>query len=325
MNIVYASNDAYVPFLGISLFSLLENNKQLNKISIFILSDKISEGNKEILNRMAFQYRRKIEYIDLKEMRDFIPFHFDTFGFHPIVLSRLFLDVLLNEDIHQVLYLDCDTIVDGSLAFLEKKSLGEDYVAMVPELYMPSANKKLIGLTESEPYYNAGVILFNLDMIRKDRMRERFLQYYQERNGELLYNDQDIINYCCKGRIYRLGQEYNLSPNLVYFPRYFIKKLQPAYYRSSAEEYKSVLKNPIIIHFMGDERPWIRGNHNAYRKKFERYMKLSPWKEFPLIEGQRLYMICYHILNVLTRICPWFRMAFTNLIGINKYAWFGKK
>ena len=40
MNIVYASNDAYVPFLGISLFSLLENNKQLNKISIFILSDK---------------------------------------------------------------------------------------------------------------------------------------------------------------------------------------------------------------------------------------------------------------------------------------------
>ena len=181
-------------------------------------------------------------------MRDFISFHFDTFGFHPIVLSRLFLDVLLNEDIHHVLYLDCDTIVDGSLAFQEKKNLGEDYVAMVPELYMPAANKKLIGLTESEPYYTARVILFNLDMIRKERMSERFLQYYQERNGELLYNAQDIINYCCKGRICRLGQEYNLFSNLVYFSRYFIKKLQPTYYEASAEEYKSV-KKTIIIHF----------------------------------------------------------------------------
>ena len=130
MNIVYASNDAYVPFLGISLFSLLENNKQLNKISIFILSDKISEENRKILNRMAFQYKRKIEYIDLKEMRDFIPFHFDTFGFHPIVLSRLFLDALLDEDIHQVLYLDCDTIVGPSN--LQHLSIGKADAVVPP-------------------------------------------------------------------------------------------------------------------------------------------------------------------------------------------------
>ena len=46
MNIVYASNDAYVPFLGISLFSLLENNRQLDKICVFVLSDSISERTK---------------------------------------------------------------------------------------------------------------------------------------------------------------------------------------------------------------------------------------------------------------------------------------
>lgn len=325
MNIVYASNDAYVPFLGISLFSLLENNRQLDRIRVFVLSDKISDENKGILNHMVLQYGREIEYIDLKEMTDFIPFHFDTFGFHPIVLSRLFLDVLLNDEIQQTLYLDCDTIVDGSLAELEKVDLQGDYVGMVPELYMPVTNKKLIGLKPSEPYYNAGVILFNLKLIRKDGMREQFLRYYQERNGELLYNDQDIINYCCKGRICRLDHRYNLSPNLVYFPRYFIKNLQPAYYRENAAEYSSILKNPVIIHFMGDERPWIRGNHNAYRNRFEKYRDMSPWQNLTMIEGQGLYMMCYHILNVLTRICPWFRMAFTNLIGINKYAWFGKK
>lgn len=325
MNVVYASNNAYVPFLGISLFSLLKNNGKLDKISIFVLADKISEKNKEILNDMVIRYGREIKYIDLKEMEDFIPFHFNTFGFHPIVLSRLFLDVLLDDNINRALYLDCDTIIDDSLEELEKLDFRKDYVAMVPEMYMPAANKKLIGLTATEPYYNAGVILFNLELIRKDRMREHFLKYYQERNGELLYNDQDIINYCCKGRICRLSHAYNLSPNLVYFPRYFIKRLQPAYYCKSAEEYKRILLKPSIIHYMGDERPWIRGNHNAYRKKFKKYRDMSPWKDLPMVEGQRLYMMCYHILNVLTKICPWFRMAFTNLIGINKYAWFGKK
>lgn len=325
MNVVYASNNAYVPFLGISLFSLLKNNEKLDKISIFVLADKISEKNKEILNDMVIRYGREIKYIDLKEMEDFIPFHFNTFGFHPIVLSRLFLDVLLDDNINRALYLDCDTIIDDSLEELEKLDFRKDYVAMVPEMYMPVANKKLIGLTATEPYYNAGVILFNLDLIRKDRMRENFLKYYQERNGELLYNDQDIINYCCKGRICRLSHAYNLSPNLTYFPRYFIKRLQPAYYCKNAEEYQRILLKPSIIHYMGDERPWIRGNHNAYRKKFEKYRDMSPWKDLPMVEGQRLYMMCYHILNVLTKICPWFRMAFTNLIGINKYAWFGKK
>ena len=60
---------------------------------------------------MAIRYDREIVYIDLKEMKEFIPFHFDTFGFHPIVLSRLFLDVLLDREVNQVLYLDCDTIM----------------------------------------------------------------------------------------------------------------------------------------------------------------------------------------------------------------------
>ena len=115
MNVIYASNNAYVPFWGISLFSLLKNNEKMDKISIFVLADKISEKNKEILNDMVIRYGRNIKYIDLIEMDDFITFHFNTFGFHPIVLSRLFLDVLLDDNISRVLRLDCDTIIDDLL------------------------------------------------------------------------------------------------------------------------------------------------------------------------------------------------------------------
>ena len=58
MNIVYASNDAYVPFLGISLLSLLKNNEKMDRINIFVLADGISEKNKGILNDMVIRYGR---------------------------------------------------------------------------------------------------------------------------------------------------------------------------------------------------------------------------------------------------------------------------
>lgn len=325
MHVVYASNDEYVPFLGISLLSLLVNNNELTVLSIYVLSDDISDKNQETLSKLVKRYGRNLEFIDLLKMNELIPFEFDTSGFHPIVLSRLFLGDLLEDSINRVLYLDCDTIVEGSLRELETIYMEKEYVAMVPELYMPEEKKKLVDLCPQDIYYNAGIILFNLDLIRRDDMKTRFLNYYKRKNGKLLYNDQDIINHCCKNHIKRLSHKYNLSPNLRYFPRYFIKQIQPSYYLESRKQYKEILKNPIIIHFMGDERPWIRGNYNSYRKNFIKYKKQSPWKEMKMISGQEWYMMCYHILNLITEFCPWFRIAFSKLIGINKYDWFGKK
>ena len=151
-----------------------------------------------------------------------------------------------------------------------------------------------------------------------------FMDYYRSMNGQLLYNDQDIINHCCKGKILALNHTYNLSTNLSYFPRHFVRKLQPAYDTSSAKDYSRILSSPAIIHYMGDERPWIAGNHNKYRRQYEYYWKKSLWRDEPMIGGQRLYMFCYHVLNLITLVCPWFRMMFSKLIGINKYKWFSK-
>lgn len=325
MHVVYASNDNYVPFLGISILSLLINNRNLTELNLVILSDEISIENRKLLNDIAEEYERNIKFIDIDNLEQWIPFEFDTFGFHPIVLSRLFLGKLLEEDVNRVLYLDCDTVVEGSIEELQYIDMEKEYVAMVPELYMPMHKKELVGISSKESYYNAGVILFNLDLIRRDKMQDKFLEYYCEKKGRLLYNDQDIINHCCNGKIKQLNHRYNLSPNLKYFPRYFIKRLQPAYYSQDTEKYKYILKNPVVIHFMGDERPWIRGNFNAYRKYFMKYKEKSPWKDMVMIKGKEWYMMCYHILNLITFICPWFRIGFSNLIGINKYAWFGKE
>lgn len=325
MNIIYASNNAYAGYLGISMLSLFDNNRDLDEMTVYILSQGIDSGNTQKLCAIAEQFKRKLIFIDVSEFQKLISFTFHTSGFNPIVLSRLFLCRYLPEEVERVLYLDCDIIVNASVGELDKIDFRHNYVAAVPELYMPADKKALIGFAPDETYYNAGVLLVNLSVWRSLDLETVFMDYYRSMNGQLLYNDQDIINYCCKGKILTLNHTYNVSANLPYFPRYFVKKLQPAYDTSAARSYKQILKRPAVIHYMGDERPWIEGNYNKYRKQYEYYYRRSPWKEEPLVQGQRLYMLCYHILNVITLICPWFRILFSRLIGINKFRWFQKK
>lgn len=325
MNIIYASNNNYAKYLGISMLSLFDNNQDLDEITVYILSQEIDRTNTDHLYSIAGKYHRSLNFIDISEFEKLIPFEFNTSGYNPITLSRLFLCSYLPSDMERILYLDCDIIVNGSIKELETISFDGNLVAAVPELNMPVDKKALVGIQKDETYYNAGVLLVNLSLWHSLNVESLFIDYYRSMNGQLLYNDQDIINHCCKGRILTLSHTYNLSTNLFYFPRYFVKKLQPAYDTSSAANYSAILSAPAIIHYMGDERPWIAGNHNKYRKQYEYYFKCSPWKDEPLIEGQKLYMLCYHALNVITLICPWFRILFSKLIGINKYKWFSKK
>lgn len=324
VNIIYASNNGYAKYLGISMMSLFDSNKDLNIITVYVLSQDINSGNLKRLLKIANDYHREIHIIDIAEFEKRIPFDFATSGYNSIVLSRLFLCSYLPSDIERVLYLDCDIIINGSIKELETISFGRNLAAAVPELYMPTDKKALIGFRKEETYYNAGVLLVNLTMWRAQSIETVFMKYYHDMNGRLLYNDQDIINHCCKGKILTLSHTYNLSTNLYYFPRYFVKILQPAYDTHSAVKYSQILSNPVIIHYMGDERPWIDGNHNRYRKQYEYFYRRSPWRKEPLIQGQKLYMFCYHTLNVITFICPWFRILFSKIIGINKYKWFNK-
>lgn len=325
MNVVYVSDNAYAKYLGISMLSLLDHNQDMEEITVYVLSKEIKSDNILRLRKIAEKYRRTVKFIDIEGSDRLIPYALDTSGYNPIILSRLFLGRYLPEEIECILYLDCDIIINGSIKELETISLGRNLIAAVPELYMPTEKKALLGLQKEETYYNSGVLLINLTLWRCEKIEKDFMKYCHLMNGKLLYIDQDILNHCCKGRILTLSHTYNLSTNLFYFPRYFMKRLQPAYDTSSAKKYARILSSPAIIHYAGDERPWIAGNRNKYRRQYEYYYRKSPWRKEPLIQGQRFYMFCYHILNIITFICPWFRIMFSKLIGINIYKWFSKK
>ena len=44
-NVVYVANDNYAVLAGVSMISLFENNKNVKNLSVYILSDCISDIN----------------------------------------------------------------------------------------------------------------------------------------------------------------------------------------------------------------------------------------------------------------------------------------
>ncbi len=325
MNFAYITDNNYVVYCGISILSLLYNNKDIDSIIIYILSNDISDENKDKLTSLVEAYGREIVFIEIAKFYEKINFDYSTAGFNSIVLARLFMAEYIPQKVNKIVYLDCDVIVNGDVSELDEYNLEGKYRAAVPELYMPVDKKLSLGLGKDETYYNAGILVINLELWRTHSLHNKFMSFYKEKKGQLPYNDQDIINYCCKGYILPLAQKYNMNPNLPFFPRWFMIRLQPGYKTTTVEEYRDMIDNPCIVHYLGDERPWIRGNHNYYRSLYEKYKALSPWASVPSVKGKEMYMLFYHLLNLMTKIFPWGRVAFSTYIGINIYKWIKKR
>ena len=67
---------------------------------------------------------------------------------------------------------------------------------------------------------------------------------------------------------------------------------------------------------MGDERPWIAGNLNHYRRAYEKYLAMTPWKGAKKQAGKRVYMLLYHGMDYLTVVCPALRWEISRRLGM---------
>lgn len=101
----------------------------------------------------------------------------------------------------RMLWLDCDTIVDGDISELFEMNMIGYYFAGVKE----HNKKNWIG-----DYINTGVLVMNLEAIRRDKIDDRIIALLNKR--KLDCPDQDAINLLAKGKILFLSSEYNVCP-----------------------------------------------------------------------------------------------------------------
>lgn len=289
MNVLYASDDKFAEILGASLSSLLENNQDCEELNVYILDDGISKKNAEKLNLLLKKYGRTGVFLKVDDVS--IPSSFISDRWPKVAFIRLFISELFDERVSRVLYLDCDTVVNGSLAELWHMDMGEHIIAGVCDCLSPRYHANL-EMDLASPYINSGVMLIDLDKYRSFSVRDKVLRFIEGHSDVIRYPDQDVINAVFEGRILTLAPKFN-SITLFYDFSYddMLKYRKPIKYYSR-EQVKEAVEEPVIIHFTTSFlslRPWIKESAHRYAQKFLFYRSLSPWKEAPLWEDSRSF------------------------------------
>ena len=159
----------------------------------------------------------------------------------------------------------------------------------LPAAYMYHYNR--LGYPPSEGYFNSGLILFDLDIWRKEGIRRAMFEWLAA-NAEkrVLHHDQDVLNGVLHGRIFKLNPAYNLEPG-CFNVFYWLLEEKDNYY-SNITQYltrdewpmlREACENPRVLHFLGRVKPWFKECDHPFAPAWRYFYARSPWKGEPLM------------------------------------------
>ena len=162
---------------------------------------------------------------------------------------RLMAFHYLPAEIHRCLYLDPDTIIRKSLLTLYEMDLEGNYIAAASHMVgrKNRLNLRRLGIREDIRYLNSGVMLMDLDAIRRDFTIEQVLSSTSENIQKLLLGDQDMVNILFGKRTKLIDERiYNLDERTFHMYRH-------------AFDLQTVERETAIIHYNGKYKPWLNG------------------------------------------------------------------
>ena len=273
--------------------------------TIHVLSNALSEENRKELSGLVSAFGGTCRFYDLGDLaaslKERLGRDAETGKFRVTVLARLFAAELLPKTVNRFLYLDSDMIVRHSLIPLFDVDLAGNIAAVCAE---PTIYRDI----SAGPYFNSGMMLIDRGRWMEEKITDRCMEYYRQKNGTLSFVDQDILNAVLAGKVKFVSQRWNFFTNYVYESYASLTDRAPWYKKiCTREDFENSRKDPAVVHFAGDERPWLSGNRNPYREEYEAYLKKTPHAGDAPVKGKEAYMTFYHLVNVLSAKIPGFR------------------
>ncbi|KZX16069.1 general stress protein A [Methanobrevibacter cuticularis] len=331
LHVIYISGNDFMPYAGVSIESLFENNKTFSEIYLHLFDRGIDNSNKEKLEALCKKYNRKLFLYDINEkMYDKILNNKTMQKINLITsintLSKLLIPQIIPKDIEKIIYIDADSLVLGSLENLWNMDITNYYFAAVEDLAVLSMFPQIktsLGLDNNSNYVNAGIMFINLTKWKEDNVEEKFIDFLGDYDS--FFMDQDVFNKVLFDKILIIPLNYNVLPAFYGFSYDYFKysKLESYY---SENEIKDALENPIIFHFARSNivpRPWYSGElfklGNWVNKK--KLIRISPaykdfitsysnssessiWKDEVYIKDERSFI--GRLSYILTAIIPFF-------------------
>ncbi|MFB9278562.1 glycosyltransferase family 8 protein [Cohnella cellulosilytica] len=259
--IAAAADEGYAQHLAAALVSAAVHLPPPARACFYIVDGGLSAVSRELLEATVSDRRVRIRWIRMTPGRlDGI-----RVGGHlsPATYCKILVPELLRRySIDKVLYLDCDVIVLGDLTPIWQEDLRGYALAAIEDIG-GQCRKKALAIPSSSPYFNAGVLLFNLRRWREEHLTDRVLAYAAEHGERLLFHDQDALNAVLHGEWLELPPEWNLQSNML-----------------TANARKAGSEEPIVVHYTGVSKPWHYDNVHPYRSEYYHYLNLTAWRRY---------------------------------------------
>lgn len=285
MHVIFATNDGGVDFLKVALYSLV----------LHVVADKpyvidVLEGEGGISRK------HKAELLSIAGGRFPVVFHdagphleasrialeAANRGRTLMIWARIFSGDILSDIDENVVYLDTDTYVNGDLEDLFRIDLGTAVLGMVPEAIRggrAGTFRRACIPQEVIRYCNSGVLLFNPATWRRERVKERLLDWVARWKDDTRCPDQDALNALFHDRMVHLPPKWNYHDGWV--ERSCRMGLSACTWEGNRpEDVLEAILAPRILHYWGGRKPW-RFNHRPERKRYETAMR-----ELGLVQGR---------------------------------------
>lgn len=175
----------------------------------------------------------------------------------PAAYTRLLIPSIIRDVYQRVLYLDTDIVCEKEgLNQLLQVDLGDHCVGAVRDnKQWRTPNKRVpefaaIG-ARRHPYCNTGVLLIDIDRWIQQDMSPRILMAIQDFPNAIFHSDQSALNIVTQGQWAEMSPIWNWQ--YTYASRFFAELVEPR-----------------LIHFIGPNKPWSKGN-SQFNIRFRRF------------------------------------------------------
>jgi len=268
IHIAMAFDDAFWAPSYATMRSICLTTHHPERLSFHLLHRPLSAQHRKAIESIGTDYGAQLTFIDL-DAQDILGARIASFPriklrrLNPIVYARLFLGELLPPEVRRVLYLDSDLFVRTALDPLYAMDMQGHAIAAVlqPDRLHCIAGTDLRSrkaFSMAEPYFNAGVMLIDMAQYREMDFANVLAESLPESERAQFYYDQDMINFCFKGRILELEPRWNLQ--------------NP---QTAHEAF-----NPAILHYSANPKPWFVWSRVAFKRTYRHLMTNQFYYQF---------------------------------------------
>lgn len=262
MNVLVTLDEGYLHPLTVMLRSLLDNNQC--EIDVYVMNSSLRENHLERVRRGVELYcgtedTKRMQLIDVKVDRAMLKDAPITDRYPQEMYYRIFAAKFLPEELDRVLYLDPDMVIINPLGGLYCMGLGDDWFAAASHVgpVLEKINELRLQSEEPGPYINSGVMLMNLEELRKHQDIHQVFDYIEKMKDALILPDQDVISALYGGKIREIDHyRYNMTERILRLQQLPGAAGLQTLQGMDPVDVKWICKNSCVIHYIGKNKPW---------------------------------------------------------------------